>query len=136
MSVIDWVSLLPVIARIVAPRVLDAISNRLQSTPESERARLRKMLEHLRNEVSRLASDSRNMSKSEMVERIREMQEEVDSDDYQEAMRPDAADVVLDSLQAAVEGRKAAIPDVLRDLRTLLNTWLHDLRFTGTLPEV
>jgi hypothetical protein len=136
MSVIDWVSILPIIARIVAPRILDAISNRLQSTPESERARLRKMLENLRNEVSRLASDSRNMSKSEMVERIREIQGKVDSDDYQEAMMPDAAGVVLESLQAAVEGKKAAIPDVLRDLRTLLNTWLHDLRFTGTLPEV
>jgi len=135
MAGIDWVSLLPVITRIVAPRVLDVISSRLKSTPESERGRLRKMLENLRNEVSRLAGNSRNMSKSELVERIREMQDQVYSDDYQEAMRPDAAGVVLESLEEAIEGKKTAIPEILEDLRTLLNTWLHDLRFTGSLPE-
>lgn len=136
MVVIDWMVLLPAIARIVAPGVLDAILDRLRSTPESERTRLRRMLESLRRDIGKLALDSKEMNKREMTERIREIQGKVDSDDYQEGLRPDAADVVLESLQAAVEGRKAAIPDVLRDLRTLLNTWLHDLRFTGTLPEV
>jgi hypothetical protein len=133
---IDWMVLLPAIARIVAPRLLDAISDRLRSTPESERTGLRKMLENLRNDISKLAEHSKKMNKGEIIERIREIQEKVDSDDCQEVMGPDAAGAVLESLQAAVEGRKAAIPDVLRDLRTLLNTWLHDLRFTGTLPEV
>jgi hypothetical protein len=94
------------------------------------------MLENLRRDISKLARDSKKMNKREMTKRIREIQGKVDSDDYQEALSPSAAGVVLDSLQAAVEGKKAVIPDVLRDLRTLLNTWLHDLRFAGTLLEV
>jgi predicted nuclease with TOPRIM domain len=133
---IDWMVYLPVIAKIVGPRILDVVAERFKSTPEeAEKAKLRKMLQKLRDEVSDLFYNAKKKSKSEIVEKIREMQEKIDSDDYQEALRPDAAGIVLDSLQVAAEERKAGIPNVLKELRTLLNTWLHDLKFTNSLPE-
>jgi len=135
---IDWLVALPLIVRsleIVEPAVLDVISSRFKSTPESEKAKLRKMLESLRNEVSRLTNEPNRKNRSEIVEKISEIQNKVDSDEYQEALRPDVADVILGSLQAAKEEKKATALEILQDLRKLLNTWIHDLRFSGSLPE-
>jgi len=134
--VIEWTTLIPIITKIVAPRVLDAISYRLKGTPEAEKARLEKMLSSLSDEVFSLIPEAKRKSKRETVEKLRKLWDKVYSQEYQKTLGPPVAGVVMRVLGKAITGKKSAIPRILEELRKLINTWVHNLRFRDTIPSV
>lgn len=130
----EWMAIAPIIARIVTPRILDAISEHFRSTPENEKERLSEILESLGSVIYSLAKKGEKRSKSETVQEIEKLLEKVDSQDYQTTLGPPAADVVSDSLKTAMEEKKNEMLEILMQLRKLVNRWNHDLRFSGSLP--
>ena len=134
-ELIDWFSLVPIIVRIVGPQILNTISHRyLHETPEKEREKQKQLLRHLSDEITKLVLETKE--KRELVEKIHELAKKLNSQIYQQSLRPDVANVVMKSLKHARKQKKKNMLATLRQLRTLLNTWIHDLKFTGTPPRI
>ena len=135
-AVIDWAVYVPIIAQIVGPKVLDLISSLLKLTQESERERLSGMLGEISDEVYRIAHDVDKKKKGEIVEKIQALMEKLDSQECQQTLRPNVAEVVMHSLQHAPNRNKSVTAETLTQLRKLLNTWKHDVDFSGRVPTV
>lgn len=132
---IDWVIYVPIIAQWVSPTALETISRILKLTEESEKERLLQTLRDVSDEVYKLSNQIDEKYKEEIKEKINELIEELNSQESQQTLRPNVAEAIMLSLQHAGDAKKSEAVKILKELRKILNTWVHDVEFGEQLPK-
>jgi len=131
---IDWAVYAPIILKLVGSTVLSSVSYVLKNTKQPEKEKLLEVLREISDEVLEISQKTKEENKAETGERIRGLMQKLDSQKYRQTLRPNVANVITRSLQYGAKEKKSETTKILNELRKLLNTWIHDVEFSGKLP--
>jgi ketopantoate reductase len=134
MAMIDWAVYAPIILKLVGSTVLSSVSYVLKNTKQPEKEKLLEVLREISDEVLEISQKTKEENKAETGERIRGLMQKLDSQKYRQTLRPNVANVITRSLQYGAKEKKSETTKILNELRKLLNTWIHDVEFSGKLP--